>query len=144
MASIERIRSLALGAVRAPEDEIQGASAEELSVLATRLGRDLPAPLAALLTVCNGARVGPGGLFGQRPQDPDIDLPSYLGLFPAWLASGWLPVAGDGCGNYYVLTGDGSVGFVDASAGPDALGGTKYPDLFTFVESILIDDQADG
>jgi hypothetical protein len=83
-------------------------------------------------------------MFGQRPQDLDIDLPSYLDLFPGWIAREWLPVAGDGCGSYYVLLDDGRVGFVDTISAPDALDGTTHADLFTFVESILIDDQAKG
>lgn len=34
---------------------------------ANRLGHALPVQLAELLTVCNGASIGPGGLFGLRP-----------------------------------------------------------------------------
>jgi hypothetical protein len=52
-------------------------------------------------------------------------------------------VAGDGCGNYYVLLADDSVGFIDTSE-PDVLGGRRYADLFEFVESILANDQAHG
>lgn len=103
MASIERDRSLIYGAVRAPEEEIDGASQEQLTALRTRLRRDLPTQLTDLLAVCNGARIGPGGLFGQRPEEPYLDLPSVLALFPAWTAHGWIPVGGDGCGNYDVL-----------------------------------------
>jgi hypothetical protein len=33
--------------------------------------------------------------------------------YPEWARLGWLRVAGDGCGNYYVLRKDGTVGFVD-------------------------------
>lgn len=71
-------------------------------------------------------------------------MSSYLGLFPEWTLKGWLPVAGDGCGNYYVLLADGSVGFVETASDPDALAGARYGTLFEFVESILIDDQAEN
>jgi hypothetical protein len=107
------------------------------------LGVTYPPQLADLLALCNGARIGPGGLFGQRPEEPGIDAPSYLELFPEWTAKGWIPIAGDGCGNYYVLLADGSVGFVDTISDPDALDGRRHADLFGFVESILVDDQAD-
>lgn len=140
---MKRVRSLIHGAVRAPGEEIHGASEEQLTALRTRLGRDLPTRLADLLAVCNGAHIGPGGLFGQRPEEPYLDLPSYLELFPGWTAHGWIPVAGDGCGNYYVLLADGSVGFVDTMRDPEALDDTRQPDLFAFIEYILVDDQAE-
>jgi hypothetical protein len=143
VTTFERVRSLILGAVRAPDEEIHGASDGELAALRTRLVRDLPGQLTDLLTVCNGAPIGPGGLFGQRPDDPHVDLPSCLDLFPHWIENQWLPVAGDGCGNYYVLLADDSVGFIDTSE-PDALGEQRYADLFEFVECILVNDQAQG
>lgn len=143
VTSIERVRSLTYRAVRAPEEEIDGASQEQLTALRTRLRRDLPTQLTDLLAVCNGARIGPGGLFGQRPEKPYLDLPSVLALFPAWTAHGWIPVGGDGCGNYDVLRPDGSVGFVDTMSDPEALQDTRHPDLFAFIESILVDDQAE-
>lgn len=52
-------------------------------------------------------------------------------------------MGGDGCGNYYVLRPDGSVGFVDTMSDPEALQDTRHPDLFAFIESILVDDQAE-
>jgi hypothetical protein len=39
-------------------------------------------------------------------------------LFPGWVEQDWLPVAGDGCGNCYVLTADGIVGFIDTMKDP--------------------------
>jgi hypothetical protein len=93
------------------------------------------------LTICNGAHIGPGGLFGQRPDEPYLDLPSVSGLFPGWAARGWIPVAGDGCGNYYVLLADGSVGFVDTMSDLDAVDEATHADLFAFIESILAGDQ---
>lgn len=52
-------------------------------------------------------------------------------------------MGGDGCGNYYVLRPDGSVGFVDTMSDPEGLQDTRHPDLFSFIESILVDDQAE-
>jgi hypothetical protein len=74
---------------------------------------------------------------------PNLDVPSYLELFPGWTAQGWIPVASDGCGNYCVLLVDGSVGFVDTMSDPDALEDTRHADLFAFVDAILLDDQAE-
>ena len=142
MVTFERVRDLVRGAVRAPEEVIHGATADELAALEQRLGRSLPTQLREFLRVCNGARIGPGGLFGHRPNDPSCDLPSFLALWREWAVSGWLPVAGAGCGNYYVMTPDGAVGFVDTMADPGALEGTPFPDLFACVEALLANDQA--
>lgn len=143
MTSAERVRSLIKGAVRAPEEELRGATAEDLAALRGRLGRELPSPLAELLRICNGAAIGPGGLFGQRPDQPSLDLPSYLQLFPTWKEQGRLPVAGDGCGNYFVLLRNGQVGFIDTTKDPHVVDRVEASDLWEFVESILVDDQAE-
>lgn len=51
-------------------------------------------------------------------------------------------MAGDGCGNYYVLTASGEVGFVDTMADADSTEGEHFADLFTCIESLLANDQA--
>ena len=71
---LEILRGLVAGAVRAPEDEPpRGAWPQELDDLQARLGCSLPAVLRIWLSVCRGARIGPGGVFGPRPDDPGID-----------------------------------------------------------------------
>lgn len=101
--------------------------------------------LRQFLGVCNGVRIGPGGFYGVRPDDLDRDLLDLLGQWDEWWeAPGRLPVAGDGCGNYYVITPGGRVGFVDTMADPGSLAGEPFPDLFTCVEALLKDDQAAG
>src|SRR5690242_1499034 len=62
--------------------------------------------------------IGSGGVFGPRPDEPYLDMPQRRDSFPQWAEKGWLPVAGDGCGNCYVLTADGTVGFVDTMKDP--------------------------
>jgi hypothetical protein len=63
-------------------------------------------------------------------------------MYPQWRAPGWLPVAGDGCGNYYVLAGDGSVGFVEAVNDPGKISRRAAPDLLSFMAGLLAADQA--
>lgn len=136
-----RIVELVHGAVRAPEDaDVDGASSQELEDLERRLG-PLPAQLAAWLRICRGAAIGPGGFFGNRPDRPSLDIPAYLALFPEWADKGWLPVAGDGCGNYYVLLPSGQVGFVDTISGSTAVEPDPHPDLYSCVEALLRGDQ---
>jgi hypothetical protein len=76
----------------------------------------LPSDLREWLAHVNGARGGPGGLYGSRPDDPTIDIVAILRQFPIWNERGWIPIAGDGCGNHYVIFPVGPhrpVGFVD-------------------------------
>lgn len=105
------LRGLAAGSVRAPgEDPPRGARRDELDCLQARLGVSLSPALRAWLSVCWRARIGPGGVFGASPDAPDVDMARRRDLYPEWAELGWLPVAGDGCGNYYVLLGNGTVG----------------------------------
>ena len=130
------------GAVRAPDDDApQGASEVELAVLSLRLGHGLPPVLSSWLTVCRGAAIGPGGVFGQRPDRPFLDMVSTLDLYPEWRTLGWLPVAGDGCGNYYVLAEDGTVGFVDPMSNPGKFERQVSADLLSFMTDLLGADQ---
>ena len=116
------LRRLVAGAGRAPEDDApEGASAAELVVLSDRLGRSLPPVLRSWLSICRGAAIGPGGVFGQRPNTPHLDMVRIRDLFPEWQPLCWLPVAGDGCGNYYVLVEDGTVGSVEPMSDPGRL-----------------------
>lgn len=94
-----------------------------------------------MIRICRGAAIGPGGLFGHRPDEPFLDIPTVLGLYPEWQTTNWLPVASDGCGNYYMLLADGSVGFVDTMSDPAVIDAVIAPDLFTFIETLLVDDQ---
>jgi SMI1 / KNR4 family (SUKH-1) len=130
------------GAVRAPEDDPpEGASAAELAVLSDRLGRSLPPVLRSWLSICRGAAIGPGGVFGQRPDRPFLDMVRIRDLFAEWQSLGWLPVAGDGCGNYYVLAEDGTVGFVEPMNDPGRLERQVSADLLSFMTDLLSADQ---
>jgi hypothetical protein len=103
------------------------------------MGVALPDDLVAWLHVCKGEMIGPGGVFGARPDCESVDMAAVLALYPAWRARGWLPVAGDGCGDYYVLvtTGPltGFVGFVEAVTDPDRI--DHVVDRLTFGGTII-------
>jgi hypothetical protein len=137
------LRRLVAGAVRAPEDDPpRGASAAELTALASRLGQSLPSMLRTWLSICRGAAIGPGGVFGQRPDQPQLDMARIRDMFPHWRELGWLPVASDGCGNYYVLAKDGTVGFVEPISDPVTINKCAAPDLLSFMTGLLATDQA--
>ena len=95
--TLEFLRELVAGAVRAPEEEApRGAGPAELDSLQARLGCIIPPVLRAWLSVCRGAGIGPGGVFGPRPDRPSLDMAQRRDLFPAWMEQGWLPVTGAG------------------------------------------------
>jgi cell wall assembly regulator SMI1 len=123
---------------RAPEQPYPGGASEaELTDLARRLGTALPDDLAAWLRVCKGEAIGPGGVLGARPDHEAADMAARLALYPQWRSKGWLPVAGDGSGNCYVLlTTDplaGFVAFVDTMADPDRLDHVVATNLWQFL-----------
>jgi hypothetical protein len=85
-----------------------------------------------------------GRVFGPRPDDPGIDVASRRDRYPEWAQLGWLPVAGDGCGNYYVLSDDGTVGFVDTMQDPGKIDRQAASDLLSFMIGLLAHDQETG
>ena len=52
--------------------------------------------------------------------------------------------ARDGCGNCYVLTADGTVGFVDTMKDPGRIDRQVAGDPLSFMTDLLTDDQDPG
>ncbi|MBM2622806.1 SMI1/KNR4 family protein [Actinoplanes sp. LDG1-06] len=128
---------------RAPEQPMPGGvSDHDLADLQRRLGCPLPTELVEWLRICKGEAIGAGGVFGARPDQDHLDIATYLTLYPRWRELSWLPVAGDGCGNYYVLVGSGplagKVAFVDTMSDPDSVEVIAGDSLWTFLQSYLI------
>ena len=126
-----------------------GASDEQLAGLRRTLGFEPPVELIDWLRVCNGVIAGPGGLYGADPPEDFLDIGGVLALYPAWRESQWIPVAGDGNGNQYVLDatrqhfeGD-AVYFVDVMEDPDALSYVVSSSLGRFLRLLLLADLGD-
>jgi len=101
-----------------PSEVVRGASEADLTGLGKHLGFPVPNELADWLRVCRGSTAGPGGLFGVGNAADGLNMNSHLRWFPGWLDRGWIPVAGDGTGNYYILDAlerGHPVGFVEPS-----------------------------
>jgi hypothetical protein len=140
--NLDALRQLVAGAVRAPGDgPPTGASPAELAILAERLGQSLRTELRTWLSICRGAAIGPGGVFGQQPDRPHLDMVKIRDMYPQWRALGWLPVASDGCGDYYVLALDGSVGFVEPMSDPGKINRHAASSLLSFMTDLLAADQ---
>lgn len=83
--------------------EIIGAKLESLNAFEKRFGLSLPSELQDWLLICNGAvRVDPGGLFGVGHVN-NTTIDNFFEFWPNWLTNGYLCLAGDGSGDYYVL-----------------------------------------
>jgi cell wall assembly regulator SMI1 len=126
---------------------VSGASDEQLAGLRRTLGFELPAELNRWLRVCNGVIAGPGGLYGADPPEDFLDIDGPLR--PGWRENRWIPVAGDGTGNQYVLDAsrrhfDGdAVYFVDVMEDPDALSYVVASSLERFLRFLLLADLGD-
>jgi cell wall assembly regulator SMI1 len=101
MINERRIQDLLARAPKPSEDVIpRGVTEAECIDFERRTGITLPADMRDWLKLANG----PGGLYGIRPDRTYLDIESFLSFFPSWLTRKWIPIAGDGCGNNYVLS----------------------------------------
>ena len=107
---------------RAPgADLYNGASANTLDGFSTRTGIVLPKDVRDWLQFTNAPNVGLCTLLGIGVRE-DADIEAILEFHPEWLRHHWLPIATDGCGNYYVVPTRGDFGegypvlFIDTMA----------------------------
>jgi hypothetical protein len=116
-----------------------------LGQLAVDLGAPPPADLVEWLRACRGTTAGPGGLYGVG-QDPEwLDIKYMLDVFPTWRGHGWIPVGGDGNGNYFVLTtgsGGNPVGFVEPMETEEEIEYYVASNLFIFLREVLANEVA--
>lgn len=122
----------------------EGASDEQIESAEARNGTRFPSKFRDFLGYLNGPRIGPGGILGVSREGPELDVCQLLDSYPAWKSLGWIPVAGDGCGNYYVLATRGSaeppVGFVDTTASPNEIAYVVASDFWHFLDFLLRKD----
>jgi hypothetical protein len=141
--TLDELIELAQRAPAPPGQVLSGASDEELYGLGSLVGRSLPAGLRQWLRVVNGAMLGPGGVFGIRPRRDYLSIQKYLRIYPEWASLGWIPVASDGVGNYWVIVPcgpDGSpdwVAFVDIESNPASVDRYVASDFMRFMRFLL-------
>jgi cell wall assembly regulator SMI1 len=132
-------RELALATLPPLETLPAGLSEGEIQHAEARLGRGLPAAFRAWLKIANGPCIGPGGFFGFNTSRPGLDVERLLQRHEAWGTRGWLPVAGDGCGNFYITLNESSdppIGFVEA-VGDDRLSFVVASRMTLFIRLLL-------
>jgi hypothetical protein len=111
MTDIERVLELLPLVPKAPRDTLPtGATSEQLNAFPQRTGIQLPPELSSWLSISNGPCIGHGGFFGLEASRKDLDIYQYLALCPSWKKKKWIPMASDGCGNFYVVPTNGEFG----------------------------------
>jgi cell wall assembly regulator SMI1 len=144
MFDASRIYDLLQQVPQPPEDSLpSGIANSDLDDFQGRTGIHLPSGMQSWLRLTNGPCVGPGGLYGIHTSRSNLDIEGYLEIFPNWKAKKWIPVAGDGCGNYYVIPTQHEFGdfypvlFVDTSKSFDSPSYVVASDLEHFLIAIL-------
>ena len=104
MSIVDEVMALVPWVPRPPEDPVpRGTTEEVIDALGVRVGMRIPDELRAWLLRCNCGMIGPGGMYGACPDSPNLDIEGKYPSVSPWRRNGWIPVAGDGCGDYYVL-----------------------------------------
>jgi len=145
MNGIDRILHL-LGRVSVPPGYIfpTGADRSSIEKFENEFGIQLPVDLKNWLEISNGPLVGPGGIFGIGNVSNGLSIANHLRLYPAWPARGWIPIAADGCGNYYALDFSGAykdlhpIIFVEPSIDDLEPAYVVASCLWIFLESLLL------
>jgi hypothetical protein len=86
--------------------------------------------------------VGPGGLFGVCEAKDPLSIEGCLKIFPEWSRLGWVPIASDGVGDYWVTapgteSSPGWVAFVDVHKDPETIDRYAASSVFHFLDFLL-------
>ncbi|SRR5260370_15391812 len=125
--TIEELIDLARRAPAPPGQDLVGASEEEIDGLESEIGRSLSPASRGWLRAVNGAMLGPGGIFGVRKAKDFLSIRKHLNIYPEWRTKGWIPIASDGVGNYWVVIPQGPdgnpdwVAFIDIHEDPGSI-----------------------
>jgi len=104
MIEIPRIRALLQTVLKPSGEELPlGCTDTEIDDFETRTEIHVPEELRIWLRTSNGPEAGQGGLFGIRPQNPFLDIEGILTFCNGWRENKWIPIASDGCGDYYII-----------------------------------------
>lgn len=129
---------------------IVGATDDEIRSLETAIGMSLPESLKSWLRVCRSSLGGEGGIYGTSQSHSEfLNIDARLDLYPTWRELGWIPIAGDGCGNQYVIVdyeGREAVAFIEAVVDPEQIAYFTATTLDIFLREMLhemLRDEAD-
>ena len=151
MINVDRDEALKLlPFMKTPPDEgiPEGASASAIQMAENRLGLKYPSDFREWLMVTNGPPIGRGGMLGIHPVGCSEDIENVLKFYSAWVSNNWIPVAGNGCGDYYVLVHESekmnSVAFIDCAFDSDRIAYVIASNLWTFLRYYFESELADS
>ena len=111
MIDTNRIRKLLHEVASIKDQELpSGATKEDFDQLTRRTGITIPEELKEWLNISNAPYLWNGGFCGINTPENFSDIEYLFTLRPNWLSKGWIPVAKDGCGNYYIVPTRGELG----------------------------------
>ena len=145
MSTLNYVVSM-LAELELPPGEVipPGIDPADLSDAEARIGFRLPSDFRTWLLTTNGPCVGPGGVVGIGNSRKLQDLEFIYDLYPSWQEKHWVPIAGDGCGGYYVLQpgklATTPVVFVDANGDTDEPAFVVGSDLWRFLAFLFRKD----
>jgi cell wall assembly regulator SMI1 len=125
---------------------LPGASEASLHEFEERTGLTVPPELRRWLSFCDGALAGAGGIFGAGPDDPRLEIERFLALHANWTWLGWIPIASDGFGDYYMVATatsrepEDAVFFVDCHEDFDLPSYVVGSDIWHFLVGYLSDE----
>lgn len=98
--------------------------------------------LRAWFGVMNGG-VLEGAVYGLGDSSNWLTIDFVYSLFPGWKSNGWVPIASDGCGNYYVAPTKNEFGtglpivFIDSGESLDRPAYIVASDIWIFLEGLM-------
>lgn len=114
-----------------------GISDDDIKGFEHRTNLQLPDDFKAWLRLTNGPCIGPGGFHGINPLRHELDIEYHYELRPVWQRLQWIPVAGDGCGNYYLIVTTQEFGKGNPIIFIDTMNGDETP-TFVIASSFLV------
>jgi hypothetical protein len=140
----EEIEELLYKVPRPPNDTLPaGISDQEIDEFAGRANVDVPDQLRAWLNFTNAPCVGPGGMMGINAARSSLDIEKVYLYRPSWRSKSWIPVAGDGLGNFFLSVSDpistrNPIAFFDHEVdGPEAFSYFVASDLWHFLRFLF-------
>ena len=82
---------------------IESATQNDFNEFESKFQIKLPDELKEWLMLCNGAPLQPGDVYGINSPNSSLNISNFYKIFTEWPLLKWIPLASDGCGDYYVL-----------------------------------------
>jgi cell wall assembly regulator SMI1 len=121
----------------------RGVSEEDINAFSERTGITVPEDLRLWWRWVYDCSLSHVGFFNIR-SSKNLDVEGLFGLFPLWKDRAWIPLANDGCGNFYLLAARNDFGighpvfFVDSASDPNLPAYIVASDMDHFLTGVLV------